>query len=191
MDNAGVSISKCDAPRRSNAARNKNGAPTSKRPAMSGSKSSGRKSQKPWAKPKRKQALWVGIFKVQDKTGRKKVKRISARKRESIEYSTNVVQWKKGRRCSRCGKKRRIECHHSRGRAGSLLLDQRFWIPLCFHCHRWVHQNPEEARSQGFLCLQGDWNRPKVQTARERLREQVGGDLAEVQIEEADDGGED
>lgn len=52
------------------------------------------------------------------------------------------------------------EVHHTRGRAGSLLLDQRFWLALSKQGHRWVHENPELAREYGWLCAAGDWNRP-------------------------------
>jgi len=52
------------------------------------------------------------------------------------------------------------EVHHMRGRAGSLLCDERFWIALSKQGHRWVHENPEKARNMGFLCAKGEWNTP-------------------------------
>jgi hypothetical protein len=52
------------------------------------------------------------------------------------------------------------EVHHTRGRAGSLLLDERFWLALSKQGHRWVHENPEEARAHGWICEPGDWGRP-------------------------------
>ena len=52
------------------------------------------------------------------------------------------------------------EVHHLRGRAGSLLCDERFWIALSKQGHRWVHENPEKARNMGFLCAKGEWNTP-------------------------------
>jgi hypothetical protein len=52
------------------------------------------------------------------------------------------------------------EVHHLRGRAGSLLLDERFWMAISKQGHRWVHANMDEARKRGWLCSKGDWGRP-------------------------------
>lgn len=52
------------------------------------------------------------------------------------------------------------EVHHLRGRAGNLLLDERFWMPISKQGHRWVHSNMDEARKRGWLCSKGDWGRP-------------------------------
>lgn len=191
MDNAGVSISKCDAHRHSVEGKRNGSAPTSRLRGTRGLKRSAPKSQRRWGKPKREQALWVGIFKVQDKSGRKKTKKLTARQKDNIQYSNECVEWKKGKRCSKCGRRRRIECHHSRGRAGTLLLDKSFWIPLCVNCHRWVHANPDQARKEGLLCLQGDWNRPKGKERGEAFRGEARNGLVEVPDQGPDDGGED
>ena len=52
------------------------------------------------------------------------------------------------------------EVHHTRGRAGSLYLDTRFWIALSAVGHDWVHNNMEAARQLGLLCERGQWNTP-------------------------------
>ena len=52
------------------------------------------------------------------------------------------------------------EVHHTRGRAGSLLLDERYWLALSKQGHRFVHEHPEVARENGWLCAAGDWGRP-------------------------------
>lgn len=52
------------------------------------------------------------------------------------------------------------DVHHSRGRAGSLLIDERFWIPVCRRAHNWIQANPERARALGLLCQPGEWNVP-------------------------------
>ena len=52
------------------------------------------------------------------------------------------------------------DVHHTRGRAGSLLLDERFWIPACRRCHDWIRSNVIEARSRALLCAEGLWNVP-------------------------------
>lgn len=52
------------------------------------------------------------------------------------------------------------EIHHTRGRAGTLLLDWRFWVGMCAKHHRWVGDNPVEARGLSLLCEAGQWNKP-------------------------------
>lgn len=56
------------------------------------------------------------------------------------------------------------EVHHSRSRLGTLLTDERFFIPISRRGHRWVHEHPEEARkrfwhSRPVLAALGDWGR--------------------------------
>jgi len=53
------------------------------------------------------------------------------------------------------------EVHHMRGRAGSLLLDERFWMAISKQGHRWVHEHMDEARKLGWLCEIGKWNTPE------------------------------
>lgn len=52
------------------------------------------------------------------------------------------------------------EVHHTRGRAGSLLLDWRHWRAVCRRCHNWIAGNPEQARALNLLCARGLWNTP-------------------------------
>lgn len=52
-------------------------------------------------------------------------------------------------RCRCCAVNPATDVHHTRGRAGKLLLDVRYWLPLCRSCHRWVGENPEAARRLG------------------------------------------
>ncbi len=51
------------------------------------------------------------------------------------------------------------DVHHTRGRSGSLLLDERFWRPVCRKCHDWIAAEPEAARAVGLLCAKGDWGK--------------------------------
>lgn len=58
--------------------------------------------------------------------------------------------------------------HHTKGRRGPLLLDARWFIPVCRGCHRITLEEPERARQmmgrnpQGtmipLLCAKGGWN---------------------------------
>ena len=52
------------------------------------------------------------------------------------------------------------EVHHVRGRAGSLLLDKRYWMAISKAGHRWIHAHVEEARKHGWICERGLWNVP-------------------------------
>lgn len=76
-------------------------------------------------------------------------------------YRAAVAVWQVGKRCAfpGCGK-RHVDCHHTRGRIGALLMDQRFWKPLCRRHHEWVHAHPAKARELGLLCEAGKWNTP-------------------------------
>jgi len=56
------------------------------------------------------------------------------------------------------------EPHHSRGRLGPLLLDERYWIPVSRIGHCRIDAEREWARTQiwngvPLLCARGDWNR--------------------------------
>lgn len=60
--------------------------------------------------------------------------------------------------------KRSTQIHHSRGRLGALLLDERFWIPVSQTGHNWIHANIAMARKVRWngiplICKKGWWNR--------------------------------
>lgn len=50
------------------------------------------------------------------------------------------------------------EVHHSRGRIGRLLRDQRFWVGSCRSCREIPHSRPAWAREMGLLCKASEWN---------------------------------
>jgi len=41
------------------------------------------------------------------------------------------------------------EVHHMQGRVGERMLDERFWMPACRHCHQMATVNPAEAFDRG------------------------------------------
>lgn len=43
------------------------------------------------------------------------------------------------------------EVHHRRGRIGSMLVNEAYFLPVCRECHRWIHDHPSEARMKGYL----------------------------------------
>lgn len=42
------------------------------------------------------------------------------------------------------------QVHHIKGR-GKHYLDVASWLPVCGHCHRFIHDNPSTARDLGLL----------------------------------------
>ena len=44
----------------------------------------------------------------------------------------------------------RIQLHHKRGHVGQYLTDQRYFCSLCGHHHRWVEENPTQAKEMGL-----------------------------------------
>lgn len=54
--------------------------------------------------------------------------------------------------CEVCGDPG-TEVHHRAGRSGERLNDQSLWMTVCRPCHNEIHDNPEEARKQGYLIL--------------------------------------
>lgn len=85
------------------------------------------------------------------------------RSKQLRKYLKRVKQWlKENTHCKACevlaehsGHAIRVirlasECHHVRGRNGDLLLDERYWLPVCFNCHRWITEHGKKARELGL-----------------------------------------
>lgn len=51
--------------------------------------------------------------------------------------------------CSR----RAREIHHTKGRAGELLCEDEWFIPICPRHHQWIHDHPNKARELGLLLF--------------------------------------
>ncbi len=94
---------------------------------------------------------------------RKPLSRVSAKRlTESAEYNRlKPLFLAEHPWCSleTCGKGS-VDVHHTRGRAGRLFLDVRFWKALCRQHHNQVLANPEWARANGLLPEKGQWNQP-------------------------------
>jgi hypothetical protein len=43
------------------------------------------------------------------------------------------------------------EVHHKAGRTGNNYLDESTWMAVSREGHRWIHDNPSEARRLGWL----------------------------------------
>jgi|31_taG_2_1085359.scaffolds.fasta_scaffold04746_5 hypothetical protein len=90
---------------------------------------------------------------------RTRIKRVSARMSSRLrEYAKAKKVWLKANpvcTVDNCGRPTQ-DVHHMRGRAGLLLLEERWWLPVCRAHHDWIHKYPEEARIMGWL---GPWGR--------------------------------
>ena len=75
-------------------------------------------------------------------------------------YNTRVKEWLVGKQCAVFPFCKATQCHHSRGRVGSLLMDERFWVPVSAYGHRCITYYPSDARARGLLCPIGQWNVP-------------------------------
>lgn len=42
------------------------------------------------------------------------------------------------------------DVHHKRGRVGSLYLDTKYWVALSREAHKFVEENPEWAKENGY-----------------------------------------
>lgn len=51
-----------------------------------------------------------------------------------------------------CGNKA-TEIHHKARRHGGLLLEVRFFMAVCRKCHRWIEDNPKDAREKKYILL--------------------------------------
>ena len=73
-------------------------------------------------------------------------------------------------KCARYSTMPSREIHHTRGRAGTLLVDVRFWVAVSREAHDWIQSHPIEARAEGLLCPVGSWNTPPNDAETDRLR---------------------
>lgn len=46
--------------------------------------------------------------------------------------------------------KESTQIHHSKGRIGELLIDTKYFVAICYNCHRYVEENPLEAYQNGW-----------------------------------------
>lgn len=81
-----------------------------------------------------------------------RIKSVSDKKLiELKEYRKKRDAFMKGKLCEfpDC-KEKATDLHHAKGRTGSLLADERHFKALCRRCHRWVEENPEQAKALGL-----------------------------------------
>jgi hypothetical protein len=116
-------------------------------------------------RPKQPKATWTRAFPEQMRVAPKKVRRYIARKvpvkRGRSDRQKEYLKLK-ARFLARCGNtcpvmnymlglQRSVsDVHHTRGRAGTLLIDMRYWIPVSREAHNWIHENPDKASQHHF-----------------------------------------
>ena len=52
--------------------------------------------------------------------------------------------------CEVCGEESG-EIHHKNGRTNKRLTDDKYFLAVCRGCHNFIHDNPKEAREEGYL----------------------------------------
>lgn len=92
----------------------------------------------------------------------KRIRRVSVKKAADLKeyYAMRARFLANVDLCEVCNTERPVEIHHRRGRVGPLLTDLRHLLATCHRCHRWLHENIEEARTLGYICEKGLWNTP-------------------------------
>lgn len=103
---------------------------------------------------------------------------ISATRRRHLAIYTKLkrafleAHW----RCLACyGHRNAQDVHHARGRISTLLIDRRFWLPVCRTCHNWIQEHPSKARELGLLVELGKWNSPPRDKETAWLKEVLAG----------------
>lgn len=83
------------------------------------------------------------------------IRKVSKRRQRQLsQYNKRVKEWKEENplcmaKLSGCTK-HTIDCHHMKGKIELLLLDEKFWLPVCRNCHNWIERNPNDAKEKGL-----------------------------------------
>lgn len=80
-----------------------------------------------------------------------------------LQYERVKLKWRHNhdnnfcRRCSDLGYISVAENypHHKKGRAGDLLFDTTFFMPICEPCHVWIHGHVALSYNRGWLIKSG------------------------------------
>ena len=74
------------------------------------------------------------------------------RKIENLKYSVLRIEFlgKKENQVCPITKQPTTDIHHKRGRVGNLFLDIRYWIALSREGHKFVEENPEWSKKNGY-----------------------------------------
>ena len=72
-----------------------------------------------------------------------------AQERQYLKDRVTFLLKKENQKCPVTGG-RTTDVHHKKGRIGSLLLDQRFWLAVSADGHVKIEKNPIWAKEKGF-----------------------------------------
>jgi len=130
-----------------------------------------RNRKAPWYRAKFGEKPKRRVFKPIRKTSRDQSRRLRI-------YHARVKVWKRDKICAAGGlffingKAIRFcsgslphkcdDCHHAKAKAGHLLMDERYWIPVCREAHTNIREHPIEARAAGFYI--GAWQHAEKAT---------------------------
>jgi hypothetical protein len=89
--------------------------------------------------------------------------------KENAKYLKKLKVWRRGKKCAgkfphNCSMGFEITCHHMQGRIGyadewarenevPLLLDERFWLPVCWDAHKYIEEHKKWACENGYSFL--------------------------------------
>ena len=81
-----------------------------------------------------------------------RIKPISNKRQDQLKIYKRMRKryLEKTPKCERCGSPA-TEIHHKAGRTNDLLNDVQHFMAICRKCHRWVHDNPKDARENNWL----------------------------------------
>lgn len=96
----------------------------------------------------------------------KRMRRESPKRREQNQrYNARIKVWKVEHPwCKACfpiavflgihwaNVRKTKDCHHMAGKEGELLLDEKWWLPVCRKCHDWIGDHSNSARDLGLLA---------------------------------------
>lgn len=87
------------------------------------------------------------------KTIPKPIKKVSEKRSvENLKYIAQRIVFlgKPENKICPITKKPTTDIHHKKGRIGSLLLDERYWVALSREGHKYVEENPDWAKEHGY-----------------------------------------
>jgi len=76
------------------------------------------------------------------------------RQEQNLEYSGERNAWIEGKLCVCCGEPA-TEVHHAAGRTNDLLLEKKYWKPVCRPCHVLITEDSAWA-------IQNGWSLPRT-----------------------------
>lgn len=80
--------------------------------------------------------------------------RSKRRAKQERQYNKRVKVWKEENPFCQVGgldcTELTDDCHHMKGKIELLLLDERYWLPVCRNCHTYLERNPTWAKDNNF-----------------------------------------